>query len=131
MVADGVPGCFRGLDIAEEFEIALRDDAGLDHCFEVYDLAPELFTKQQNGDRQDLACLIKVSVSKSSSIVPKPPGKAGAGAHEEVHLPYGEVVKLKTKIGRDVGVGVLLVRQGDVKADALCVDIRGRGLPPP
>ena len=22
---------------------------GLDHCFEVYDLAPELFTKQQNG----------------------------------------------------------------------------------
>ena len=46
MVDEGVLGRFCGLDIAKEFEIALRDDAGLDHCLKVYDLAPELFTKQ-------------------------------------------------------------------------------------
>src|SRR6476620_12116327 len=37
---------------------------------------------------------------------------------DEMKLAHGEVVKLKTKLGRDIRVGFLLVRQIDVEADA-------------
>ena len=87
MVGEGVSGRFCGLDIAEEFEIALRDDAVLDHFLKVYDLVPEIFfTKQQNGDRRHLACLkqgqrLEKFVHRAEAARK---GNHGAGAQEEM-----------------------------------------------
>ena len=44
---------------------------------------------------------------------------------DEVKLAHGEVVELEAQLGRDVRVGLLLVRQVDVEADAFGADFEG------
>ena len=81
----------------------------------------------RTGMRRIFPVWISVSVSKSSSSVPKPPGKAdqGLGPHDQVHLADRKVVELEVQIRRDVGVRQLLVGQDDVQADAERAGIMG------
>ena len=56
----------------------------------------------------------------------------GAGAQQEVDLARREIVEVEAELGRDVGVGRLLVRQDDVEADRGRADIvRRRDCRPP
>ena len=59
-------------------------------------------------------------------------GAEAAGKHDqrarqvrEPELAHEEVVELEAQLGRDVGIGALLVRQADVQADAAAAGERG------
>ena len=49
----------------------------------------------------------------------------GVGPHCEMQLADREIMKLKGKIGRRIGVGLLLVRQSDIVADRRRAGVRG------
>src|SRR5580698_8751651 len=42
-----------------------------------------------------------------------------------MHLAQSKVVKLKTQLWSDVGIGILLVRQVDIQTDGFCADVEG------
>ena len=93
-------------------------------------LLQKLLPNSSSGMRSMRPVWISVSVSKNSSSVPKPPGKMATarGAQQEVDLARREIVEVEAELGRDVGVGRLLVRQHDVEADRGRADVGGAAI---
>ena len=73
---DAIPDLFGGLRVPEEVAVFGLDDAFLDEEVEVDRLSPISLADKNDRDRSILRVWLSVRTSKSSSSVPKPPGKA-------------------------------------------------------
>ena len=72
----------------------------------------------------------RVSTSNNSSQRAVAAGKGDQRPRplQEMQLAQGEIVELEAQFRRDIGIGILLVRQADVEADALRADVEGAAI---
>ena len=99
--------------------VFVGDCAGIRQRVPVNDPFPELAAKHQKrhslhtpglDQRQRLKQLVHGAKSARKNC-------NGGGAHQKVHFPDPEVMKIKRQIGRHIFIRRLLVRQDDVEPD--------------
>ena len=80
---------------------------------------------QDDGDWPGLARLSQGQDFKQLVQGPESAGKdhQGIGSHGQVHLAHGEIVEAERQVRGRIGIGFLLVGQGDIEPDG-----RGPGL---
>ena len=119
---DDVPGFVGRLGVAEQVEVVVVDRAFVGQELEVDDLLPVLAAEEDDRDVLHAAGLAQRERLEQFVERAEAAGKHDQGLRpqQEVQLPHGEVVELEAQFGRDVGIGLLLVRQADVQADRLC-----------
>jgi hypothetical protein len=123
------PGILGRLDEVEQVHVARADHAGLDQPVEVDQAGPR--TRARTAGSAGGATLAGLHQRhRLEQLVQRAEAAREThqrdAAHQEVHLAQREVVKLEAQLRRDVRVGLLLVRQHDVQADALARPPRGR-----
>ena len=102
--------------------------------FGIEDLAPIGFPDQHNRNRRRLAGL-----GERQHLEQFIQGAEAAGKrhqrprpHHEMQFAQREIAKFEAQFGADIGIGKLLMRQGNIEADRFGADIAGaRDWPPP
>ena len=118
---DRSPDFLRGLRILKEGKILggnrsfFHEPVKVDHAF------PEFLSDQNHRQGIDLPGLQKRQCFKEFVHGSKTPRKSHQRfcSGQKVHLSEGKVMKLKTQLRGDVGVGLLFMGEGDVQTDAL------------
>src|SRR5580658_3960232 len=124
-IQDAAPNLIRRLGEPEQLAILGVDDAFVGEKFEVDGATPIRFADQHDRNRLDLARLhqgqdLEQLVHRAETARK---GYQRLRAQQKVHLAQSKVVKAKTQLRRDVGIGILLVRQIDIQADGFCADL--------
>src|SRR5208283_4230928 len=109
----------------EQFAIFLIYHAFVDQEIQIDRLAPVALAHQDDGDRLDLACLYERQHLEQFVEGAIPPRKSDKRlcSHEKMELAHGKIMKVEAKVGRDVGVGILLMWQADVETDRFGADV--------
>src|SRR5450755_4448092 len=129
-VGDDLPGLFGRLGVGDQVEIFVGNDPFIGHLVEIEDRIP-VFSAIED-DRDSLHPLGLPQAKRVEQLVERAVAARKDherfGSQDEVKLTNREVVELKAKIGRDVGVRFLLVRQINVQADALAANVEGAAI---
>ena len=107
--------------VVDQFQVFVVDHAFVGQVLEVDDRVPIFAAVEDDGDLLHAARLAEAERVEQLVERAEAAGEDDerGGAQDEVELAHREVVELEAEIGRDVRVGLLLVRQIDVEADAL------------
>ncbi len=115
--ANALPGLPRVFGKPEQPGIFFVDAAGFEQKVDVEHAAPVRLADQHDGNGGGFAGLDQRECAEQFIECAEAARQRddGCGALHEVQLAQREVMKLKTQPRRQVGVGVLLARQGDVQ----------------
>src|ERR1700734_1845133 len=114
-----LPATFGAFGIAEEIEIGAGDRPLLGQLLEIHRAAPIGCVNEKNRDGWHFSGLnegenLEQFVERAETARKY---YQSIGTHRKVQLADREIMKLKSEIGRRIGVRLLLVRQTDVISD--------------
>ena len=122
MISDNeVPRLLGSFGKVKQCEIVGGNQTLLHQQRPINEAFPEVLAHEDDGDVAGFARLQKRQRLEQFVERAEPAGKhdQGPGAEEEVHLAQGEITKLEAEIRRDVGIGVLFMRECDVEPHGL------------
>src|SRR5215470_1608948 len=124
---DATPNLVRGFGEPEKLAILHVDYTLVDQEPDVEGATPILFADQHDRDRLDLASLHQGQDFEQLVQRPKATRECDERlrAQQQMHLAQGKVVKSKTQVWRDVGIGILLMWQIDIQTDGFCAGFEG------
>src|SRR5215471_4029189 len=107
---DAVPDLLRAFGEPEQLAILRVDDAFVDQEPDIEDATPVVFSDQHNRHRLDLAGLNQGQDLEQLVHRAKAARESDQRlrAQQQMHLAQREVVKSKTQVWRNVGIGILL-----------------------
>src|SRR5271170_919671 len=126
------PSVLRVISIGEDIEIGAVDHSFVGKHLQVYDASP---VRSINKDDRNSRHLLGPNECEQFKQLVQRTETAGksyqrVGPHREMELAYCEIMKLKGKTGRRIGIRLLLARQPDIEpyrggAGVRCAAIRG------